>query len=339
MKALVKIKKGYGNLELRDVPVPKVGPTDALIKVWGSGVCGTDLHIYHDVYTVYQPPLIIGHEFSGTVAEIGDQVKRVKKGDRVVCDLETMEGTVGNDVVNGAHAEYILLPAHLVHKLPDNVSLEEGVLVEPVVTVGHALLERAKISPADAIVVTGPGPIGLIAVQVAKLFSPQAVVLTGTRTDKLRLEVGSKVGADYTFYSDEDLVEKVMDLTKGKGADLVVEASGAEQAMQQAIQMTRPGRQIIVTGYYEQWVKIDLSLAVYNSIDIQPSWAWEGKTEVPIVRSTAGALSWERAIRILSLGKIQLKPLITHKLPLERWEEGFSLCEKKEGVKVILNPG
>jgi len=338
MKALVKTAKGPGNLEIRDMPKPKVGPHDVLMKVWGSGICGTDIHIYRDDYTSYRPPLIIGHEFSAVVEEVGKEVKNVKPGDRVVSDVQTEEGTMGNDVVDGAHAEYICMPANQVHRLPDNVSLKEAVLVEPLVACQHALLERVKIKPADFVVITGPGPIGIMLLQVAKLFSPQGVLITGLKRDKQRLKVAKQVGADFTMYNDEGVVEKVMELTNKRGADVVLEASGSDEALNQAIDMVKPDGQILNFAIFDKpLVKAKLSYITWKNIKLVGSWAWKGHTEEEI-RTTAGALSWKRALRILALKKLQLEPMITHIFPLEKWKEAFSVCENKTGVKVILRP-
>jgi len=338
MRALVKTARGYGNLEIRDVPKPKVGSKDVLMKVWGSGICGTDIHIYHDDYKSYQPQLIIGHEFSAVVEEVGKEVENIKPGDKVVSDVQTEEGTMGNDVVDGAHAEYIRMPANQIHRIPDNISLREAVLVEPLVACQHGLLERVTIKPADFVVITGPGPIGIMLLQVAKLFSPEAVVISGLRRDKLRLEIAKKVGADYTFYNDENVVEKVMELTNDRGADVVLEASGSDEALNQAIDMIKADGQILNFAIYDEpIVKARLSYVTWKNIKLIGSWAWKGHTEEAI-RTTAGALSWERALRIMALKKLQLETMITHTFPLEKWEEAFSVCENKTGVKVILKP-
>jgi L-iditol 2-dehydrogenase len=338
MKALVKVARGYGKLELREVPRPEVGPDDVLMKVWGSGICGTDVHIYHDEYTSYVPPLIIGHEFSAVVEEVGREVKDIDLGDHVVSDVFGHNGVMGNDVVDGAHAEYIVMPANQIHKLPENVSLREAVLLEPLVACQHGLLECVRVKPADFIVITGPGPIGIMLMQVAKLFSPAAVFITGLRRDTLRLETAKKLGADYTMYNDEGVVEKVMELTNDRGADIVLEASGADEAINQAIDMVKMGGQILNFAVYDnEFVKARLSYITWKCLTVVGSWAWLGYPE-EATRKTAGALSWERAIKIMALKKIQFEPLITHEYPLTKWEEAFATCESKSGVKVILRP-
>ncbi len=339
MKALVKTARGYGNLELMDIPIPKCGPDDALMRVWGSGICGTDVHIYHDEYSVYVPPLTIGHEFSAEVVEVGRNVTNVKPGDRVVCDVTTKTGVMGNDTVNGCHAEYIVMPANLVLKLPDNISLREAVLMEPIVACQHGILERTRIRPGDFVVVIGPGPIGLMMLQVAKLYSPIDTVITGRRgVDEPRLKVARELDAGHVLFHDENVVEQVMKWTHGKGADVVIEASGSDLGFNQALDMAKMGGQILSYSVYDNtYVKANLSKISWKCLDVTSSWCFWGYTE-EATRATGGIVSWQRAIKILATGKLNLKPFITHELPLEDWKEGFRICEEKEGVKVVLRP-
>lgn len=322
-------------MELREVPVPDIGPDDILMKVWGSGVCGSDVHILKDEHP-YSPPVIIGHEFSGVVEKVGENVKELKVGDRVVADLETEQGRLGVDI-DGSYARYMRVPSYLVHVLPENVTLEEGVLVEPVVAVSHALLERTKINPADFVVILGPGPIGLVAVEVAKLFSPRGIAITGLYTDEHRLEVARELGVDYTFFSEDDPEEKILELTDGVGADVVLDCSGGEEAITQATRMIKTGGWITILGLWGRKITANIDNIPYNNLTVRGSWGWagmeSGKAEI---RSRAGSQSWERAMRILALGEINLKSLVTHTLPLTEWREALRICENKKGVKVIL---
>jgi L-iditol 2-dehydrogenase len=339
MKALVKTARGPGNLELIDVPIPEPGSKDVLMKVWGSGICGTDIHIYHGEYDEVVPPLTLGHEFSATVAQVGHEVTQVKPGDRVVSDLITENGVMGNDTVNGAHAEYVVMPSNQVHKLPDAVSLREAVLIEPLVACQHSLLECVKPRPADFIAITGPGPIGCLMLQVARLFSPSAVLITGLRgVDDIRMDVARELGADYVLNNDEDVVSRVMELTGGKGADVVIECSGADQAINQALDMVKMGGIISNFAVYDNvMAKAKLSNITWKCLTVVGSWGWLGYPE-QATRATAGAISWQRTLRILGMGKLKLAPILTHELPLEDWKKGFEICEKKQGVKVVLRP-
>ena len=337
MIGLVKTKKEPGNMELREVRIPEIGPHAVLLKIWGTGVCGSDVHIYKDEHP-YTPPVIIGHEFSGIIEEVGKKVKNLKIGDRVVADLETEQGRLGVDI-DGSYAQYMKVPAHLVHVLPDNVSLEEGVLVEPVVAVSHALLERTKVNPADFVVVLGPGSIGLVAVQIAKLFSPRKIAITGLYADKHRLQVAKEIGVDYTFFSEENPEEKIKELTDGVGADVVIDCSGGEKAITQATKMVRIGGWITILGLWGHSIKVNIDNIPYNNLTVRGSWGWAGmESGVGEIRTWAGSQSWTRAMKILDLNKITLKPLISHVLPLAEWKQALKICEEKTGVKVVLKP-
>ena len=339
MKALVKTARGKGHMELLDIPVPKPGDNDVLLKVWGSGICGTDIHIYRDEYRAYVPPLTVGHEFSAEVAEIGKNVKNIEVGDRVVCDVTTTEGVMGNDVVNGCHAEYVCMPDYTVHKLPDNVSLKDAVLMEPLVACQHGVLEKLRIRPGDSVVIIGPGPIGLMMLQVVDLLSPGMTMITGLRgVDDARLKVARELKADHVLYNDENVVEKVMELTNGKGADIMIECSGSDEGINQLLDMSRIGGQINSFSVYDnEYVKANLSKLAWKCITVTSSWCWWGYEE-EATRASGGAVSWQRAIKILGTGKMNLEPFITHELPLADWKKGFEICEKKQGVKVVLRP-
>ncbi|MGI6152740.1 MAG: zinc-dependent alcohol dehydrogenase [Christensenellaceae bacterium] len=339
MKALVKVARGKGNMELLDIPVPKPGPNDVLLKVWGSGICGTDIHIFRDEYKAYVPPLTVGHEFSAVVAEVGSEVKNIQVGDRVVADVTTTEGVMGNDVVNGCHAEYICMPDYTIHKLPDNVSLRDAVLMEPLVACQHGVLEKLKVRPGDFVVLIGTGPIGLMMYQVINLLSPGTVVITGRRgVDEARLQVARDLGCKNVWYDDENVVERVLEMTNGVGADIMLECSGSDEGINQLLDMSRIGGQINSFSVYDnEYVRANLSKLAWKCITVTSSWCWWGYEE-EATRASGGAVSWQRALKILATGKMNLKPFITHELPLEDWQKGFEICEKKEGVKVVLRP-
>jgi len=285
------------------------------------------------------PPLTVGHEFSAVVTEVGKNVKNINVGDRVVCDVTTTEGVMGNDVVNGCHAEYICMPDYTVHKIPDNVSMKDAVLMEPLVACQHGVLEKLRIRPGDSVVIIGCGPIGLMMLQVVNLLSPGFTVITGKRgVDEARLQVARDLKADYVLYNDDNVVEKVMELTNEKGADIMIECSGSDEGFNQLLDMSRIGGQINSFSVYDnELVKANLSKLAWKCITVTSSWCWWGYEE-EATRASGGAVSWQRAIKILATGKMNLEPLITHELPIEEWEKGFELCENKQGVKVILRP-
>jgi L-iditol 2-dehydrogenase len=211
MQGVAKLARGAGNVGLLEVPEPKVIAGHVLVEVKAAGVCGTDLHIYHDEYPSL-PPVIMGHEVAGLVAEIGQGVTSCRPGDLVTCEtyfsvcekcefcraglpnLCRNRKSIGSGV-HGAFARYVLVPERNVHQLPPNVDELAGALTEPLACCVHAL-ERTRVEPGDAVVVSGPGTIGLLMAQVVKAAGGR-VILLGTDADEARLRMGEKLGADF----------------------------------------------------------------------------------------------------------------------------------------------
>jgi len=311
MRAIQKWGDGKEGMGLREVPEPEVGPNDLLVEVGAVGICGSDLHIWRDEKE-HRRPVTLGHEFAGVVIKKGDQVgDEWQVGDRICGDLETLEGRVGTHV-NGAYAPRLALPKQLAHKLPDNLSFAEGALIEQVTCMSHAAMYRSRINPADFVVITGPGPIGLTLLQIVKLFSPRAVMVTGLKSVRL---------------------------TDGAGADVVLDCSGGEAAITQATRMVRNGGWITIIGLWGFDFKVNLDRIPYNNITVRGSWGWAGmEYEDQAVRMAAGWHSWERALKIMAMGKIQLEPIITQRIRLEEWREAFERLEAKQEIKVIMYP-
>jgi threonine dehydrogenase-like Zn-dependent dehydrogenase len=338
VKAIQKWGDGKEGMGLHEVPEPDVGPEDLLVEVGAVGICGSDLHIWRDEKE-HRRPVTLGHEFAGVVIGKGDRVgDEWHIGDRLCGDLETLHGRVGTHV-NGAYAERLALPIQLAHHLPDNLSFEEGALIEQVTCMSHAAMYRSRINPADFVVITGPGPIGLTLLQIVKLFSPQAVVVTGLKDDKLRLEKAAELGADYVFYSEDDPVDEVLRLTKGVGADVVFDCSGGEVAITQATRMVRNGGWVTIIGLWGYDFKVNLDKVPYNNLTLRGSWGWDGMEYADqAIRMAAGWYSWERALAIMAMGKIQLAPIVTRRIPLEDWREAFERLEAKQEIKVMIYP-
>lgn len=338
MKALQKWGDGKQGMSVREVPEPKVGPNDLLVEVGAVGICGSDLHIWRDEKE-HRRPVTLGHEFSGVIigqgANISDQWQI---GDRICGDLETLEGRVGTHV-NGAYAPRLALPQQLAHRLPDNLSFEEGALIEQVTCMSHAAMYRSRINPADFVVITGPGPIGLTMLQIVNLFSPRAVMVTGLEDDALRLEKAKELGANYVCYSEDDPVQQVLRLTNGEGADVVLDCSGGEAAITQATRMVKNGGWVTIIGLWGHNLEVNLDKVPYNNLTVRGSWGWAGMEYADqAVRMATGWHSWERALKIMAMGKIKLDPIITGRIRLEEWREAFERLEIKQEIKVMMYP-
>ncbi|MBR2617455.1 MAG: alcohol dehydrogenase catalytic domain-containing protein, partial [Clostridia bacterium] len=244
MKALVKTEKGVGNVEILDRPLPKIKKDEVLIRVAYSGICGTDIHILHDQFAYY-PPVIMGHEFSGEVVEVGEEVTSYRKGDQVVGEPHNLacgkcylcrNGHIQNCKdkrsigwgIDGAFTTYLAMPEKLLHKIPQGLSLKAAAMAEPTAIVAHQLLERAKITPGDNVVIMGVGPIALLAAQMARVAGAGKIILCGTTGDvEYRLKIAKELNCFDVFVDvlKQDAVEEIMRETE-IGADIVVEASG-----------------------------------------------------------------------------------------------------------------
>ena len=338
MKAIQKFADGKAGMGIREVPEPTVGPEDLLVEVGAVGICGSDLHIWRDEKE-HRRPVTLGHEFSGVVIGKGERVGDAWQiGDRICGDLETLEGRVGTHV-NGAYAPRLALPRQLAHHLPGNLSFAEGALIEQVTCMSHAAMARSRILPADFVVLTGPGPIGLTLLQIVRLFSPRAVMVTGLKSDELRLQKARELGADYTWYSEDDPVQEVLRLTGGQGADVVLDCSGGEAAIPQATRMVKHGGWVTVIGLWGHDIQVNLDRVPYNNLTVRGSWGWAGmEVADQAVRMAMGWHSWERALQIMGMGKVQLEPIVTRRIGMEEWREAFEALKEKREIKVMMYP-
>jgi L-iditol 2-dehydrogenase len=341
MKALMKVAPGPGNVEVRDIPEPATLPDQVKIAVRATGICGTDLHIYHDEFPTV-PPVVMGHEIAGEVAEAGNGVEGIHPGDRVT--TETYFSTCGEcrscrdgrtnlcpqrrsvgTAVNGGFTSYLVVPAQNIHLLPDNIDFRAGALTEPLACVVHGALEQPHLTPGDIAVIAGPGAIGLLTLQVVKAAGATAIVL-GTDADSHRLRMASDLGADRTFnVQRDDVAGATADLTDGAGADIVYECSGAGPAAQTLLALVCRGGQYAQIGLFGKPVSWDLDQICYKELSVTGSNA-----------STPSA--WVRALRLMETGAVRTAPLISGVYPIPAWREAFDVFENKTGLKTLLEP-
>ncbi|MCD8349713.1 MAG: alcohol dehydrogenase catalytic domain-containing protein [Planctomycetaceae bacterium] len=344
MKAIVRTGLGPEQMFLQDVPIPEIEDHEALVRVKAVGVCGTDAHIWSG-HVNTEIPVIVGHEFSGIVEKVGSRTSGVAVGDRIVSRLNIgVCGTCRNCLtgnphmceertcpgfkLDGAYAEYIRIDAKQLLKLSDNVSFEEGAVVEPMAIVAHALLQRAKVEVEDVVVVYGPGPIGLIAMQMARIAGAAKVYMVGTNVDEpQRLPLAEKLGADKVFNAQKDDVEKeIRALNDGKGVDLVIDASGAPAAINAGIRLLRRQGRMCVLG-----------LPTKREITVEWLTAAEKSLEIITTYSSAPS-AWNMVVSMLGRGAIDAKSLISHLMPMADFKEVFSEITKGNAVKCVLIP-
>lgn len=343
MKALVKYAPEPGNMELRDVPEPKAGPGQIKIKVKMSGICGSDLHIYHsDIAIPVNPPVTTGHEFSGVIAEIGEGVTGFEVGERVVsetaysfcgtCDYCT-EGyynlcnerrTLGY-WYDGIFAGYTVVPAERVHRIPEGISDLEAAMTEPLACVCHAVYDLTVIKGGDVVLVSGPGAIGNMAMQVAKAQGA-VVIVTGTDIDVERLKLAKELGADYTVnIQRENLKEVVNKVTKGYGVDVVLECSGSAPGTNSGLDMIKKLGYFTQIGMGRANIDFNIEKVIYKELHF---------------RGSLGSRkdSWRRALKLMEQGKVNLAPLGQTQYSLDDWQEAFAAFERKEGYKIMIKP-
>ena len=331
MKALRKVEVGVGRVQLMEVAQPEIEEDEALVKVWASGVCGSDLLI-EDNKHFYEAPVTLGHEYAGVVERVGRRVWSLKPGDRVVADIETSRGWLGV-TRDGGYASYMVIPEAQAYTYPAGFSLDHACFTEPVVATIHAMQERNNVKAGDFVVVVGPGPMGLLGVQFAKLRGARAVALIGLRSDQSRLDIGKQVGADTILYSEDHPEQTVMELTHGRGADFVLECSASEKGVQHAIDCARRSPEgrggsgvIAFISLWGQPITIQADAISLYQITINGAWSWNGRE------------SWERAIDLISRGVFNLDALITNRYSLDEWQTAFANLRAKQDVKALIYP-
>jgi len=341
MKGLMKMRTGAGNVEIQEVPEPQPGPGEVMIQVKAAGICGTDIHIWKDEYKSV-PPMIMGHEGAGVIAALGEGVQGLATGDRVTSEtfarfcgrcffckqgkinLCPERKSIGTHL-NGFFTKYLIIRASAVHRLPEGISFWAGALSEPLACCVHGILERTPLSAGDWVLISGPGTMGLISLQLAKSGGGKAIVL-GTGKDEERLALAKKLGADVTInVQSEDPAPRVLELTDGLGADLAIECAGAAASFNQCLKLVRKGGRISQAGLFGRTVEVDLELVAMKELEVIGFFS-----HLPS--------AWDRGLKLMAEGKVLTEPLVSHHLPLTEWRAGFSLMEKGEGLKVLLLP-
>ena len=242
MLGLVNYAKEPHSVELRDIPIPEIGEEDVLFKVQAVGICGSDLHQYTGKQSwKVNYPVVLGHEFAGSIAQLGRLVQGFKEGDRVVSETAALlppdsalirQGLYNLDPhrlgfgygVNGAMAPFVKVPARCLHHIPTSLSLEKAALTEPCCVAYNAVCVNSRLRPGDAVAVIGPGPIGLLCATMAKLSGAGHLIVIGTAADTRRLETAKQIGADTLLGAQgEDVAKWVRNFGDGYGLDLVID--------------------------------------------------------------------------------------------------------------------
>jgi threonine dehydrogenase-like Zn-dependent dehydrogenase len=312
--------------------------------VRACGICGSDLKIEEDQHP-YVPPVVIGHEFAGEITEVGRDVRGWSAGDGVVAEQHThacgrcRQCLTGNAFacaskrapgyfIDGGFAEYIAMPAWLLHRIPEGLSFVEAAFSEPAAVAAHGVLDRTGIAPEDVVLVLGSGPIGLAAAKMAQAAGAACAIVTGIdRDEQVRLPRAREMGIDHAVnVLATDLAALVSDLTGGEGADVVIELSGAPPAIAQAFQLARSlGRVGIIGQPHTDVIEIPYRDALFRALTVSFSYS---------SRHT----SWERALSLFERGALEPDKFITDVLPMGEWQRGFELARSGQAIKVVLVP-
>lgn len=341
LKALVKTRVGKGNLELMEVADPQPGRGEVLIRVEAAGICGTDLKIRKgEAWS--NPPVILGHEYSGTIAGLGEDVQGLQIGDRVISETaQVICGSchyclTGSPLmclsrlsigygVNGAFASHIVVRKGIVHKIPDSISFDEAALCEPLAVAVHAVYDAARPCPTDTVLVNGPGPIGLLVAQVAGSFGCRTI-LSGVDADSRRLALAGELGIDHAFNSQKGgLDDFVRDLTGGAGLDCAFDCSGVAAAIRAAMPLLKRKGTLVQVGLTKDELDIPYALLPQRELSIKGTFGHNWS-------------SWDTGLKLLHGGKVKVKPLISDVFPLDEWREAFDLAESQGGVKILIHP-
>jgi L-iditol 2-dehydrogenase len=342
MKALVLTQ--YNCFELQDVPAPQPAPHEVLIEVKACGICGSDVHGMDGSTGRRLPPIIMGHEAAGIIAAVGEQVHQFAVGDRVtfdsmiscracwfcrrgqenLCDSRRVLGVSCTEFKqDGALAEYVVVPQHIVCPLPEGLSYERAAMAEPVSVAVHAV-GRLPIRLGDTAVVVGAGMIGLLAIQALRQAGCQRVIAVDL--DARRLELASRLGADLTLAADGETAASIAAITGGRGADVAIEAVGVSASVATAIHAVRRGGTVALVGNLSPKVDLPLQAVVTR--------------ELTLAGSCASANEYPQSLAMIASGAIQVDPIISAVVPLADAGDWFHRLHRgNEGLlKVIVAP-
>lgn len=338
-----------GSIALEDVPRPTIqDPTDVILKVTTTAICGSDLHVLAGRIPGMMPGGILGHEFMGIVEEIGPEVKRIREGDRALASFTIPCGTCwyclkgmfnrcpDNRVfgyglflgdLNGGQTEYVRVPqADLgLHLIDPTLSDEMALFAGDIFSTGYDCAAEAHIQPGDVVVVQGCGPVGLFAVQAALTFSPGTVYAVDTVPS--RLQMAQSFGAVPVNAREVHVATTIQDATGGRGADVVLECVGALPAFDQSIDTVRPGGTISVIGVYsEPEHPLPMSLIFTKGVTVK-------------FCGTANVIGrWDTVLELTRSGKVDPSAIISHRMRLDEAVHGYELFESREALKVVLTP-
>lgn len=340
MQALRKLTADAHDLELADVPEPQPGPGQARIAVTGAGMCGTDLHILHGDYSS-RPPVTLGHEVAGRIDAVGDGVasewigalvatetafstcgtcRWCRTGKPMVCTARVSIGS-GTD---GGFATHVITPARLLHRLPDWLDDHAAALMEPLACVCNAVLDPNVIEPGDRVVITGAGPIGILAAQVSAACGGQ-VTLVGMAADADRLALATTFGVQVVRTDDDAAMERLAEEGRARRIGVAIECAGAEAAVGTLLRLLRPRGHYVGMGLISGDIRVPFGEIVLRELQVRAGFG-------------SSPTGWMRAVELVASRKVRLEPLVTDVVPLRGWAEARARFEARAGIKTVFDP-
>ncbi|KAH7557558.1 hypothetical protein JRO89_XS11G0180700 [Xanthoceras sorbifolium] len=331
---------GIKTLKLQPYHLPSLGPQDVKVQIKALGICGSDVHHFKTMRCanfIVKKPMVIGHECAGIIEEVGSEVKSLQVGDRVALEPGISCGRCshckngsynlcpemkffGSPPTNGSLAHKVVHPANLCFKLPDNVSLEEGAMCEPL-SVGVHACRRANIGPETNVLIMGSGPIGLVTLLAARAFGAPKIAIADV--DVQRLSIAKNLGADETIQVSTDIKDVAAEVIKiqnqmGSGIDVSFDCVGFEKTMSTALNATRSGGKVCLIGLAKSEMTISLTPAAAREVDVIGIFRYRN--------------TWPLCLDLLRTGKINVKPLITHRF-------GFSQKDVEDAFETSAHGG
>jgi L-iditol 2-dehydrogenase len=344
MTGIVQYDLKPRSVELRELPIPEIGEDDVLLQVGAVSVCGSDVHQYHGSQSwPVQTPVVLGHEFGGVVARVGKLIRNFTEGDRVVS--ETAASVCGECLccrageynlcpkrkgfgygINGGMANFVRVPERCLHHIPASLPFERAALTEPCCVAYNCVAIKSKVRPGDTVVIIGPGPIGLLCAEMARLNGAGNLIIAGLAQDEPRLAAARDLGVkDALNIQEVNLVDFVKSIGDGLGAHLVVDAAGASSALKIALDIVRPGGQITKVGWGPQPLNFSLDPLVQKAVTLQGTFSHTFQ-------------NWEQVVAMLASGQINLRPVISRVAGLEDWQACFDGMHDGTYVKTVLQP-
>jgi alcohol dehydrogenase/L-iditol 2-dehydrogenase len=330
-------------VELREIPVPEIRDDEVLLKVGAVSVCGSDVHQAWNTHSwAVNLPVVLGHEFGGTIAKAGRNVRAFREGDRVVS--ETAAEICGHCRlcrsgrynlcparqgfgygVNGAMASYVRVPERCLHRIPDRLPFDVACLTEPHAVAYHAMCVNTTIRPGDTVVIIGPGPIGLLCTRMAALSGANPLIVAGLTADGPRLEVARRFGATTTVDVETQNLDDVVRAVSPLGADVVADTSGASSVLDVALRVVRPDGQVTKVGWSPEAVVPDMNPVVLKNVRIQGTFSHN----YPV---------WERVVHLLERGVTMPADIVGYRSGLDCWRDAFDRMYDRRAIKSVLIP-